>query len=79
MMTHKRRNSRNDFVTRMFRRIFHCVAGMAESLKVMLQCQSIILRRKDPVDLLREKVLGVREHVVESSRITESDMIPAVP
>jgi hypothetical protein len=52
---------------------------MAESLKVMLQCQSIILRRKDPVDLLREEVLGVREHVVESSRITESDMIPAVP
>lgn len=59
MMTHERRHSSYQLIALVLGRVLHHLNGVTECFVVGNQCQLVVLRRKEAMNLLENVVLGV--------------------
>jgi hypothetical protein len=75
-MAHERRNSAECLVAVMRLWNLHHLACVAKSLVVMSQCQCIILGREKSVNVVKDELLRVGEHIVEGRHGRKAHRIP---
>lgn len=76
LMDHQRNHRSYELVTVMFLWVFYYFSGVSKSLVMMFQRNSVISRRKISVTLLKQKILRIGKHIIESCRKFEPNWVP---